>query len=322
MGQADEHTASQERAKMQSLRAVGNAGDQGKAQALVEPGLFKLPPGVTNTVVESNGLVFIDTRVLVAGALPKHSYNHYEVIVNSWAPAKVEWWSQEGGKRSFDLAKGDMICQPAGDAHSCSWEIPWSHSSFLLNQNQINKLAGELGLPEGLTGKVAHIACDPLIYQLTHSLIAERDSDPLSSPLYSESVLNLLSHRILMRLGQSGKLQSAPKEESLNPILLEKVVEHIGANIGTSITLADLAKVANTSPFHFSRLFKNATGMSPHAFVLSRRTTMACQLLEAGVESLSIIAMKSGFSSQSHMGRAFKKILKVSPAAYRQQFKA
>jgi AraC family transcriptional regulator len=124
-----------------------------------------------------------------------------------------------------------------------------------------------------------------------------------------------------MRLGQSGKLQSAPREESLNPILLEKVVEHIAASIGTSITLADLAKVANTSPFHFSRLFKNATGMSPHAFVLSRRTTMACHLLEEGVESLSIIAMKSGFSSQSHMGRAFKKILKVSPAAYRQQFK-
>ncbi len=125
-----------------------------------------------------------------------------------------------------------------------------------------------------------------------------------------------------MRLDLSaGKLHTAPREESLSPLLLEKVMAYIAERIDKSISLADLAKVANTSPFHFSRLFKNATGMSPHAFVLSRRTTIACQLLEEGVDSLSTIATKSGFSSQSHMGRAFKKMLKVSPAAYRQQFK-
>ena len=296
---------------------------QSRVQTVVEPGLFKLPPGVTNTIVEADGLVFLDTKVLVAGSLPRHSYNYYQIVVNTWAPAKVEWWSQASGKKSLELAKGDLICQPAGDVHSCSWEIPWSHSSFLVSQSAIDELADKLGLARGATNKVSHLSCDPLISQITQSLIAERESDPLSCQLYANSVLSLLMHRLLMRLSQtSGKLQSPPREESLSPVLLEKVVEYIGARIGTSISLADLAKVANTSPFHFSRLFKNATGMSPHAFVLSRRTTIACQLLEEGIDSLSIIAMKSGFSSQSHMGRAFKKMLNISPAAYRQQYKA
>jgi AraC family transcriptional regulator len=283
---------------------------------------LRLPPGVSNTVVEAKNLTFIDTRVLVAGALPEHSYEYYQVVVNTWAPAKIEWWSQKGGKKALNLAKGDIICQPAGDLHSCSWEIPWSHSSFLISQTTINELAEKLGLPRGVTDKVNHLSCDPLISQLTYSLIAERDSDPLSCPSYAQSVLSLLSHRLLMRLDQTaGKLHTAPREESLSPLLLEKVMAYISERIDKSISLADLAKVANTSPFHFSRLFKNATGMSPHAFVLSRRTTIACQLLEEGSESLSAIATKSGFSSQSHMGRAFKKMLKVSPAAYRQQVK-
>lgn len=294
---------------------------QERMRAVTERDL-KLPPGVSHTVVEAKNLTFIDTRVLVAGALPEHSYDQFQIIVNTWAPAKIEWWSQRGGKKSLSLGKGDIIIQPAGEMHSCSWEIPWSHSSFLISQSAIDELAEKLGLPRGATGKVSHLICDPLISQLTHSLIAEREGDPLSCPLYAQSVLSFLSHRLLMRLDQtSGKLHTAPREESLSPLLLEKVMSFIAERIDKSISLADLAKVANTSPFHFSRLFKNATGMSPHAFVLSRRTTIACQLLEEGVDSLSTIATKSGFSSQSHMGRAFKKMLKVSPAAYRQQHK-
>ena len=295
---------------------------QPKTRAVVRQDL-KLPPGVSNTVVEAQNLTFIDTRVLVAGALPEHSYDQYEIVVNTWAPAKVEWWSQRGGKKSLSLAKGDIICQPAGELRSCSWEIPWSHSSFLVSQSGIDELAEKLGLPRGTTGKFSHLQCDPLVLQLTLSLIAERESDPLSCPLYAQSVLSFLSHRLLMRLDlSSGKLHTAAKEESLSPLLLEKVMAYIAERIDKSISLADLAKVANTSPFHFSRLFKNATGMSPHAFVVSRRTTIACQLLQEGVDSLSTIATKSGFSSQSHMGRAFKKMLKVSPAAYRQRCKA
>jgi AraC family transcriptional regulator len=319
LGQDDEHLTRREGA---SHLGQSFAPDKSSRPRSVVEVPIKLPPGVTNTVVETQNLVFIDTRVLVAGSLPEHSYNYYQVVVNTWAPAKIEWWSRDGGKKSLALAKGDIICQPAGDPHSCSWEIPWSHSSFLVSQSSIDELADKLGLARGVTGKVSHLTGDPLISQLTHSLIAERESKPLSCPLYAQSVLSLLCHRLLMRLGQSsGKLQSAPREESLSPLLLEKVVDYIATNISTSISLADLAKVANTSPFHFSRLFKNATGMSPHAFVLSRRTTIASQLLEEGIDTLSVIAIKSGFSSQSHMGRAFKKMLNVSPAAYRQQIK-
>jgi AraC family transcriptional regulator len=309
-----------------SERATGDLSAQvsenSKARLPVVDLRQKLPPGVTNTIVEAQGVTFIDTRVVVAGALPQHSYSLYQVVVNTWAPAKIEWWSQAGGKKSLVLAKGDIICQPAGDLHSCSWEIPWSHSSFLLSQSSIDELAAKLGLPAGATSKVSHLTCDPLISQLTQSLIAERESEPLSCPLYAQSVLSFLSHRLLMRLARSSaKLQTAQREESLSPLLLEKVVAYIGDHIGKSVSLADLARVASTSPFHFSRLFKNATGMSPHAFVLSRRTTIACQFLEEGEDSLAAIATKSGFSSQSHMGRAFKKMLKVSPAAYRQQVK-
>ncbi len=133
----------------------GSDKAQGRMRTVTDRNLI-LPPGVSHTVVEAKNLTFIDTRVLVAGALPEHSYDQFQIIVNTWAPAKIEWWSQRGGKKSLNLGKGDIICQPAGDMHSCSWEIPWSHSSFLISQATIDELAEKLGLPRGATGKVSH----------------------------------------------------------------------------------------------------------------------------------------------------------------------
>jgi AraC family transcriptional regulator len=79
----------------------------------------------------------------------------------------------------------------------------------------------------------------------------------------------------------------------------------------------ELAKQTNTSPFHFMRLFKQTTGISPHQFILQLKIERAKQLINKSQLSLTEIAYELGFTDQAHFSNAFKKIIGVAPRQYR-----
>jgi transcriptional regulator GlxA family with amidase domain len=76
-----------------------------------------------------------------------------------------------------------------------------------------------------------------------------------------------------------------------------------------------MAKAADISPFHLTRVFKKALGMSPHQYLTEVRVHSAHALLAAGGErpSLAEVASAVGFSDQSHLTRQFKRILGTTP---------
>lgn len=82
-----------------------------------------------------------------------------------------------------------------------------------------------------------------------------------------------------------------------------------------ALSLEDLAKEVNLSPFHFTRLFKQEVGMSPHAYVTQLRVNRAQDLILRG-ESLLGIAYELGFADQSHFSRTFLKLTGVSPVRF------
>jgi AraC family transcriptional regulator len=78
-----------------------------------------------------------------------------------------------------------------------------------------------------------------------------------------------------------------------------------------------LAAVARLSPFHFARQFKEATGLPPHQYVISRRVERAKQLLQEGAElSLAEVAAHVGFSDQSQFSHHFKRHVGVTPGRF------
>jgi len=78
-----------------------------------------------------------------------------------------------------------------------------------------------------------------------------------------------------------------------------------------------LARQIGFSPYHFARLFRQTTGESPHQFVLRQRIERAQRLLAEGGMPLAHVAVESGFADQSHLTRAFKRQLGLTPRAYR-----
>lgn len=98
---------------------------------------------------------------------------------------------------------------------------------------------------------------------------------------------------------------------------IARVIDYIESNIDRDLDLASLASVAAMSVYHFARRFKETVGMSPHAYVLSRRIRRARELLDRGEASLAQVAASCGFSSQAHLTTAFQRDLGVTPGEYR-----
>ena len=95
------------------------------------------------------------------------------------------------------------------------------------------------------------------------------------------------------------------------------MVDFVGARLTDDVSLADLAAVACLSPFHFLRLFRNATGLSPCRYVTSRRIQAAQTMLARPHASLVQIAFDTGFSSQAAFTRVFRKWTGLTPGKYR-----
>jgi AraC family transcriptional regulator len=96
------------------------------------------------------------------------------------------------------------------------------------------------------------------------------------------------------------------------------VIEDIMENLGSSVTLEQMAALAHLSPYHFARQFKAATGLPPHQYVIARRVDRGQHLLRRDGElGLAEVAFRVGFSDQSHFSFHFKRIVGLTPGQFR-----
>lgn len=95
--------------------------------------------------------------------------------------------------------------------------------------------------------------------------------------------------------------------------------DFIHLNFEEDISISDVAAQAHMSPFHFNRLFKKFTGLSPYKYIQQLRLIHAKYLLEKTNMSINEIAFKSGFSSLEYFCTAFKKNQTFSPFQFRKR---
>jgi AraC-like DNA-binding protein len=87
----------------------------------------------------------------------------------------------------------------------------------------------------------------------------------------------------------------------------------------SSLSIADLAREAHISPFHFIRQFEALFGVTPHQYRLQARLDRAKRLLAAGELSVTDVCMEIGFSSLGSFSRLFAARVGESPSAYRRR---
>jgi len=109
-----------------------------------------------------------------------------------------------------------------------------------------------------------------------------------------------------------------PDRANLPQHILRRVRAHIAEHLGETLRLPTLATCAGLSVSHFSRCFRNSTGMTPHAYLMEQRLWKARTLLGSTRLPIAEIALRTGFSDQSHFTRHFHRRMSYAPHAYRQ----
>jgi AraC family transcriptional regulator len=162
----------------------------------------------------------------------------------------------------------------------------------------------------------------PQIEQIGLSLTAELEADGLvGSKLYAESLANALAISLIRDHSSLGRkaVRKAEVEHGggLSTRALKAAIDYVGDNLKKDLTLAEIAGAVHMSPYHFSRLFKESTGRTPHQYVIERRVRRATELLGSTALPIAEIAFLCGFAHQSHLNRHFKRLLGVNPKALR-----
>lgn len=84
-----------------------------------------------------------------------------------------------------------------------------------------------------------------------------------------------------------------------------------------AVSIEAMARRVCVSPYHMIRVFKNTCGLTPHQFQMQCRIRKAQKLLEEG-KSVIQAAYEAGFCDQSHLDRCFRKMVRLTPSAYKQ----
>jgi AraC family transcriptional regulator len=103
---------------------------------------------------------------------------------------------------------------------------------------------------------------------------------------------------------------------------LAAVIGYIDAHLEEPVRLSELARLTNVSRFHFCRLFRRSTGLSPMAYLERSRVERAQRLIGQGRLSLAEIALEVGFADQSHFTRRFQRHSGCTPGAFAREHSA
>jgi AraC family transcriptional regulator len=161
---------------------------------------------------------------------------------------------------------------------------------------------------------------DDVIDQIGRSILSELAVETAASRMYVEAASLTLAARLLQKHCDSGACASTESSaHGLDHIRLRRVLDYIAANIGDDITLANLARIAGYSTFHFARKFTLAMGISPHRYISRIRLENAMAQLAAGKLPLAEIALNAQFSSQASFTRAFHRATGMTPQKYRRR---
>lgn len=223
----------------------------------------------------------------------------------------------EGRVEIAEVDTGALSIVPAGSVFEWSTRGPIEFAHLYLSPGIVRQIsAEEFGRDITSLCLEARLGMRDLLLQaLFLAMLDETAKLTAASRLYLDTLLHALTMRLL-RGYANAPFAPLRLRHSLAPMRLRRVLDFIEANLAQDIALADLAAVASSSPFHFSRAFATVTGTSPYAYVLDRRIERAKTLL-CDSAPVATVARQCGFHSAGQFSRMFKRATGCSPIRYR-----
>jgi AraC family transcriptional regulator len=159
---------------------------------------------------------------------------------------------------------------------------------------------------------------DPRLRALATAVEVERAAGFPSGRLFLDSIEQALARALI--LGYAVRDYSTRVYRGgLSPARLRRIKELVQEKMEDDLSLEEMARTVGLSTAHFSEVFRNTTGQTPHQSLLWHRVQRAKEMLRSDETRVLDVAIACGFKTQQHFARVFREMCGSSPTEYRCQ---
>lgn len=237
-----------------------------------------------------------------------HAHDEFMIAVTEAGAGLPQFWGA-----AQPVGPGDLFVLGPGEVHAggAAPGAAWRYRSFYPPAALLRRVAREVtGGDRGVPRFAAEVVHDPATAALLRR--AHQALEGPGSALARESWLLEALAGLVARHGLGAGLARRIEPEH-RAVRLAR--EYLEALPGENVSLDALARAAGVGPFHLCRIFRQETGLSPHAYQLLVRARLAKTLLGQGLP-IARVAADAGFADQAHLTRHFKRIFGVTPGRY------
>ena len=254
--------------------------------------------------------------------LPETSSNqHIIYIALADEAANVEFTSEHGIQYARyginEYANGCCGVLPAYLPYKVRWDINADFLHLYIDPVFLSQIAPESVNPDRVEIPLELKRIDSLILQISLALKADLEVDGVGNGFYADSLTTALAAH-LIRHYSTRKHVFRAYNDGLSKQKLKQAIEYVNEHLDENPSLAEIADELEMSQYYFCRLFKQSTGMTPHQYLIQQRVERAKLLLRQPGLTITEVAVKCGFTHQSHFAKYFRKITGFTPKQFRQ----
>ena len=243
----------------------------------------------------------------VTHTFSRHTHEGYAIGV---IESGVEEFTYQGAVHRAPA--GSVVVIHPGEVHTgyagtpAGWTYRMLYPNVTLVQRAVSELVGSDELLPYFPNPVIHDRQLAAQLQKLHVVIENS-----TSPLDRESRFVWTLAQMLTKYATRRPYAPIGQEHHV----VQHIQDYLKANYINSISLQQLARIANLKPLRLLRVFRNEVGLPPHTYLVQVRVARAKTLLSMKLP-IAQVAADTGFTDQSHLTRHFKRLVGVTPRKY------
>lgn len=240
----------------------------------------------------------------------------YSVITVLAGQCRIE---TDGSKTDFD-SNSIILLNPN---QSCSFSAIGKSVELLIlliPTNRMYQMAGELQIASDSELLFRELFVEPdtrlrfLIQTVSEELrLSQAGRSVVIDATVNQIIVYMLRNLMTVRRGMKLELSRVGVVDRR----LRRAIEFMYLHSAEELSLSEIAREAFLSAYHFARLFKRITGLTPHNYLANIRIEQARHLLGTSDLSINAIATRVGYESQSHFAKLFRAATGLTPKEFR-----